>query len=704
MAENWSGTLESTQSFIANGSNNTITVQGTKGQYENGRMLIAATSINENIFENNKVIINGGEFSTKFVALGTTAGSGNKINNQIRDNLFIVNGGKYNTIRLIQHTTGVNSGQDVISGNKAYITGGSVSNTFLVFDNNRTDGTANLQDNYVEISGGNFKQVLANNSAGGDITDNTFIITGGDFKGLVSPGKTGTGSVENNRLEISGGTFSGDIAGGVAGKDSGITNNNTVVLSGTANIAQASLFGGGYTQGTGSGSTLETDKVEAKYLKGNKLIIDYWRGSAENIYNLEVIDVYAKNDVHNGTVILDLTGSASHKQWNTTLGDTEGHGTTVNLAYVQAGAKLNAGDRIHLLRNQNGIDGVLTNAAEVKQGVSLIYDGVIEQLEKSVDFHITGVRATEESASITEGALPGLELLNAGSDLLSRLLSKEHLLGKHVFGIASGGHMNYKTDSSSSFAMDSLNIITGANYAWSMGKDIMEAGAFFEAGWGNAAMATDVTHDTLDGRGDIHYYGGGLLARYEKKEGALKGLHFDASARMGSVYTSYSSDDLRSPETNQAASYDISPTYYALHGGIGYAFPLNDTWTVDIVERYFWTKLSDSEMTVLGDTYKLDELASNRLRTSVKFNYMGNKDVSPYIRLGYDYEFDGTASGTVQGVPIRNTSLRGGTGIGEFGFSSRPEWDENWSVDASVALYAGQQTGVMGNIRVMYEF
>lgn len=720
----WEGALPSTTLDTKQGSDKVITVNGgdsgstnfsliTIGRANNTNPAAKTNEFSDNTFTLNAVT-SGAQFYVMQFANGNITTACPEINAVVKNNIFNIDGGSFNILRLIQAQA--SNTDNIISDNTAYFYNVNVGDTLLVFDGGT--GSANIENNSVEVSGGTFKQFIANNVAGtstkpASISGNTLVITDGKFTGLTSPAKVGYGTATNNVLDISGGTFTADIAGAVVGGGGALdpksyAKNNTVRISGTANVDDAKIFGAGYTATVTSSSRLDTNKVEKKYLTGNRLILDHWRGTAKNIYNLEYIDIYANNDVTNGTVILELTDTTG-----TTLGSSESKdpmSTTVNLAGIDPGATLHVDDRIHLLRNQSSIDGILANNQEVKQGVSIIYDGKIEKTTNTVDFVITGAKASEESTVMPDGYLPGVELINAGSELMLRGLlfdgnnglDKENLLGKHVFGISSGGRMHYQTDGDTSFSIDSAHIITGANYTGTVWDDMLQAGVFFEAGWGDAKTETDVSYGTLDGRGNLHYYGVGLMARYEAWAGSLKGLYADASARTGILHNSYANEDVQL--NNKSVSYATNTGYVALHGGMGYIHPLNDAWTLDVSARYFWTRVEGSEMTVLGDTYNLDTLNSNRIRASAKLSYTANEELHPFIKLGYNYEFDATSGGTVQDVDLKRNSLRGGTGIGELGFSYSPEKCKDFTLDASVSLYEGQQKGFMGKCALFMPF
>lgn len=166
----------------------------------------------------------------------------------------------------------------------------------------------------------NNKVILSGNSSAGDVyggclqyrngkaTNNIVTVNGGRFRFLYGGYILGydfriENDASNNTVLINGGEFIGDIYGGWVGRcvfkprfsDGDSANNNTVIISGAADISRSSLCG----------SNIKTSV-------GNTLIIDNWKGTAEKINNFNKIsfvnvDFDSNNQVVNLTTTSDLS-------------------------------------------------------------------------------------------------------------------------------------------------------------------------------------------------------------------------------------------------------------------------------------------------------------------------------------------------------------------------------------------------------------
>mgnify|MGYP000171545367 CR=1 FL=1 len=158
------------------------------------------------------------------------------------------------------------SGDATISGSlgTAYVYGGYTTN------GNAEYNTVNISDN-VTINGSfGTAYVYGGFSSKGNVEYNTVNISGSSFDGSVYGGSaTGsTNSANNNIVNISGGTIGSDdwpayVYGGYS--DGGNAYDNEIIISGSADIAYANLYGG----------YKDTDT-------GNTLTIDGWKGNNGN--------------------------------------------------------------------------------------------------------------------------------------------------------------------------------------------------------------------------------------------------------------------------------------------------------------------------------------------------------------------------------------------------------------------------------------
>ena len=109
--------------------------------------------------------------------------------------------------------------------------------------------------------------VYGGETASGDATSNTVIISGGTVSGYVYGGDAGDGNATSNRVIISGGTM-GDVCGGLA-VDSGNATSNRVIISG--GTVSGYVYGGETRSGDATSNTviMTGGTVAASVVGGN---------------------------------------------------------------------------------------------------------------------------------------------------------------------------------------------------------------------------------------------------------------------------------------------------------------------------------------------------------------------------------------------------------------------------------------------------
>lgn len=270
--------------------------------------------------------------------------------------------------------------------------------------------------------------------------------------------------------------------------------------------------------------------------------------------------------------------------------------------------------------------------------------------------------------------------------------------GPGVFAAFSGGRNRY--DSGSHIDVDGVNILGGAAWGCDLEPGHITLAAFAEAGHGNYD-----THNSFDnapsvhGKGDVDYYGGGILGRMD----FTNGFHVEASARMGRVESDFRTDDLTAGAGNQTR-YDSDSDYYGLHAGLGYTWRFNDAAGLDLYTRYIWTRQGSDNVTVHDEPVHFDAADSHRWRSGVRFSYALTERVTPYIGAAYDHEFDGKVGGHTRGVPVDAPDLEGGTGMLELGLTAGFLKGAPLTVEFGARGYTGIREGVGGMLTISYEF
>ena len=541
--------------------------------------------------------------------------------------------------------------------------------------------TAKANNNNVTVSNGSTvnSDIFGGYANAYDGTQNTEYATGN------------TVTIDSATVE-SGNTIAGGAVWIDNNDDTHIATGNTVTLTGNYTIDGTSLYGG-YDEGNEDFASGPNDNL----FSGNTLNLDARKVATtrvEKVANFETINIRAGN-INNGDTVLQTNG--------TILGNgktgAEAKGTTVNLISIE-NPSLKAGDKLTLISDT---EGTLANDKEkqfVQKGENFAvgYDAQIEKESGNVIASIEGNKLNPETKILNENRAASLAFINSGTDLL---LDTDIGKGKNIFGAIRGGHSRYETGSS--VEIDGVNLITGFAHTQTGENGDITGGAFIEAGWGDTATHNTLGGKRLKGNGNTHYYGAGILGRYEWTRGAVKGLYADAAVRAGKLSSDYHNNDATNIK-GQRVSYDIDSTYYAAHLGIGYQWDMTNALRLDTSAQYMWSHVDSENTTILGERYHLDAMDSHRTRVGVKLNYTAESQYTPYIGIAWEHEFDGKAKSSVEGYAIDEADLGGSSGIVTLGVDFKPSENSPLTLEAGVTGYVGQHEGVAGQFRMQYTF
>jgi outer membrane autotransporter protein len=278
-------------------------------------------------------------------------------------------------------------------------------------------------------------------------------------------------------------------------------------------------------------------------------------------------------------------------------------------------------------------------------------------------------------------------------------------IGNKVLGsFFSVSAANIRYDSGSHVDVHSFAASVGASYGIDLNPGRVTLGLFLEFGYGDYdAYNSFPGVGVVLGSGHTSYVGGGLLARYDFAQSASGNFYAELTARFGQVQNDYSSDDLL--PANQRVTYDSATPYFGLHFGLGYKWNVSPAGVLHVYGKYLWNHINGDDVILSsGDRVNFSAVNSHRLQVGVRYTHAVNEYFSPYVGVGFEYEFDGRAKATTFGLPIEAPSLRGATGMGEIGFKFTPKPQSPFSVDFGVKGYVGKRRGVSGNIMIRIDF
>ena len=620
-------------------SNNSVTVSADVS----GRIYGGVSKQMGAAVSNNLVSINVGRIGSD--VLGGYSNSGNVTENTVEVTGSVrVNSGVYGG----QSISGTASGNTVRIGSGATVTGS-------IYGGENTYGAA---------------------------TGNTVIIDNGVVNSTIMGGRSSDENVTDNTIIIDNAIVKGNVFGG--NTNSGIATGNTVIVKGNSDISQTDL--------TGGYGRISSDNT-----------LQFWSAglSAQNIGRFQNLQFILPGTIGDGDILLTLTNGVQ-----TNISDSK-----ISVAMAAGGKTLNVGNTVTLLKNDAGINktGVTQTTMTGVQGVSLDYDFVVnldpaDPDQTRLTTTVTSKHISKGSTIFSTGRLATVGFLNQGGDFalvegLSRAKDVSTKKGIGVFGAVGGSDMRYDTGSGSSSKASGSHFLVGVAGKLDSAQDRdLIASAYVEAGWGDISGHNAVTAAS----GDSHYYGLGLITRYQQNEGQFKGLYGQINARIGKASTD-SHSQLVSAEGNRG-SIDKEATYYGAGAGVGYLKELNASYSLDFSAEYQWTHLNGYEADIARDPYRFDDIDSQRTKVGARLSYTDSQQFTPDIGMAWEHEFSGKANGTTYELSLDELSLKGDSGIVEVGVNVKAGNTGRLSFDANVSGYVGQREGVAGKFRMNYAF
>jgi hypothetical protein len=321
------------------------------------------------------------------------------------------------------------------------------------------------------------------------------------------------------------------------------------------------------------------------------------------------------------------------------------------------------------------------------EGSNLIFrtDTTAEKMEVQEQTHNTVM--SEEVA---------LEALGAGDDFIA---AAEDGLG-HASNVGADGIASFATMGGGSIRQETgshvdtrtWNAIIALGHKNEKEKCSFEYGAFFEYGRGN------YTTYNGDQRGDgsTYYTGGGLLAKWQKKDG----IYVEGSLSAGNVHDD-AKNVLRDAMGNPY-SYETDAPYWGVHVGVGKVIQLNESSELDVYGKFFHNHRNSVSFDA-GGHYDLDAVNSDVLRLGTRY-VMKREKWNFYGGLAYEQEFSGKAEGTADGRAIRGADTSGGSLRAELGAVLNPKKDGPITLDFNLSGFAGKKRGLTGGVAVTFNF
>ena len=571
---------------------------------------------------------------------------------------------------------------------------GYIANATAITNNNTITITGNVENSVLtgKFIDENGNEHYKGSSTPDDTTDDSTTLTignGFDTKvatvaGVYAEDKTdGTAqNAEKGVIYISGDniTYKGTVYAGYS--ESGSASGNIINVAAGTNAKNMTLIG---TYNTGSDNVLNL-AGSATFKAINKF----------NAINFDKIDWI------NGGTVLNITNNTEEKA----LANTNINLKSLNFV---GGAELNTGESMTIISNNDlGKDlGIGTGTGKIDAlsnftaGVAIEGTGTAEVASdgNSVKYTLTEVKHLDQIDLVAENRAVAAAFVNQGTDLISDSLdtiSRDSNYGVKTFAAVHGNRSKY--DVNSDIKINGWSVIAGVGNAgkFDNGSEF-SWGVFYENGSGNYRTYNEFNNEFFRGDGSL-VYKGGIAARYTNKNG----VYTEGSLRAGMLKSDM--DNALRDGSGNFYGYESESAYYGAHIGIGKIISLSESSDLDVYGKFFHTYTEGDSFKVANDEFEFDSINSDRLRIGARITSNKKNKFSTYYGLAYEYEFNGDADMTAQGLKAPTQNLQGSSVMAEVGFNYQPTPTSPWSFDLNMRGYTGERQGGSFNVQATYTF
>ncbi|MDP8162559.1 autotransporter outer membrane beta-barrel domain-containing protein [Phocoenobacter skyensis] len=580
----------------------------------------------------------------------------------------------------------VRDGTDSVTGNTVTVDNSPTTGIGLVLG--AVHITKEVSNNTVTINGGDIAGVIGGFSENDTAKENSVTINGGIVAERITGGHSETGTAEENTITINGGTILSKLVASGTGFHSAINNTLTINkgVNGNPTFGADTILYGGVSDGD--------DKT------GNTLNLHTTGLKVNNIANFENLRFFVQEDTPKDSSFLTLS----------TDKDTDITGTKIGVGVEGNTSLLKDGDKLVLIKKEQGelkTDATLTNTVTGMQGIAVKY---VFELEKQDNQTLiakaksgfnsssgsggsTAGTVHPQTKSLLESGLAGLNFINNGADLVDSAMTQlTPYDGIKTFGAIRGG--KYRTETGSHIDVKGTNLLVGVGRQAGQ----FQFGTYVEAGFGSYDSENDIKDTTVTAEGDTKYYGIGATLKQ-----AFNRFFVEGGLRLGHSQTTYNSDDFEGSTTVATeVKFTTKRAYAGANFGVGYNAQLSDAFTLTPYGKVFYTYLSNEQQHIEGSLFKFDSVRSLRTQLGAKMQYQLSDKTKLYSTLAWENEAKGKATGTVLGLDMPSPSLKGNTGIVEFGVTFTPS--QNLSINLGATGNFGKRRGASANALISYGF
>jgi len=284
---------------------------------------------------------------------------------------------------------------------------------------------------------------------------------------------------------------------------------------------------------------------------------------------------------------VEWTGDTPLLDHNTTLKNVSFNGATVDTSNIDFYKEMYIeADQITTLVSNFGEEAKITPES-TKYMVGTAFEGESETKLEGRNLILrtkTAAGVSEQTHKAVMAVDANMALLATGNEYAGQVLTglgDPANAGRDGISTAAaiGGGWN-RYDTGSHVNVNSWNAAVGIGAKRELKNGSLEYGLFGEYGKGNYKLHSEAG----TGKGDAHYAGGGLLAKWTNKHD----VYAEASFRLGRM--SDSVNDLLRDGAGNAYGYDVHANYFGAHVGLGKIFRYDGGKSLDVYGKFFYTK------------------------------------------------------------------------------------------------------------------
>ncbi|MDR1546712.1 MAG: autotransporter outer membrane beta-barrel domain-containing protein, partial [Deltaproteobacteria bacterium] len=519
----------------------------------------------------------------------------------------------------------------------------------------------------------------------------------------VSGAEAFDAEASRNYLEIIDSVFGGIVVAGQASMFSRFARavDNTVIVRGDSSFA-SSLYGGQGRHGEAANDFFAGNSLHVELPKIGGIDVRCNVGNFEKYYFLFAADAPS------GSVGLKVAGEfrLNDNDNGSYLG---ARGARVESVDLVGGVVPQAGHEFVLVEGTVDDDNFQQTTATGLFNVNLLLDYDLRVEPDRLSAVFKGARSHPQMESLSEGQSAGLSLANLGLDLISGQGVSAAVARTFpepcpaAFVSAGGGQFRY--DTGSFYDVKAFYGLIGVDCLTYLDSGALNLGAFVEGGKGDyRAEATYSGNLHVQGRGDMEYFGLGLLGSFELDSISVGQWRLESSLRFGRMKLGYGSFDFANSDAREV-KYETSAPYFGGHVGVDRQFSLSDEAGLDVYAKYLFTRLEGDDVIILDKVpVSFEAASSHRVRVGARLSRNVGVMAKFQFGMGFEQEFDGLSRASTQGFPIEEPSVKGGVGLAEVGLVFRRGGVSPLSFGLNLEGFAGRREGYAGSVQVTLEF